>query len=174
MHKSISSTFTLGGLLLLTGCAPIQPRTVDLSGTMFNAVQAGDLIQPGPNTIKGGAFMRQVGGGVVTCAGEEVALVPATQYAAARMRALYGTDGEFGANTSRYVAFSPDIEGYAMLTRRTRCDAQGNFIFEKVANGTFYITTTVRWSVSRSEQGSKLMQRTAVKDGAIANLVISP
>ena len=36
--------------------------------------------EPGTSGVKGQAFLRQQGGGIVTCAGSEVFLVPATPY----------------------------------------------------------------------------------------------
>lgn len=46
----------------------------------------------GDGEIRGNAFMMQRGGGVVTCAGNEVYLIPHNDYAAERLGALY--DGE--------------------------------------------------------------------------------
>lgn len=155
----------------------MQPKVVDLSSTSFNAIQASELLKPGTNTIKGGAFMRQIGGGVVTCAGETVNLIPVTSYATARMKAIYDTDGSdgfTGINQTRMMTFTPDVEGYQFLTRKTRCDAQGNFVFDKVATGSFFVTTTVRWSVGNSGQGSVLMQRATVTNDESINLIIAP
>jgi hypothetical protein len=42
----------------------------------------------------------------------------------------------------RDLKFVPDVAEYTSLVRVTRCDAQGNFAFDKVADGEFYVQNT--------------------------------
>jgi hypothetical protein len=62
------------GVLLLaagavfTGCAIREPMEMK---TKFDYAQHEPYMQPGNNGIKGQGFMRQLGGGVVTCAGTQ-------------------------------------------------------------------------------------------------------
>jgi len=156
---------------VLTGCAAPPPTPTFVVSTPFNQKEAADLLRPGPNTIKGNAFMRQQGGGVVTCAGSEVHLVPATAYARQRMVAIYGTT-ESGTN-SRPVNLAPPPSDYAAHTRPTRCDSAGNFVFDKVADGEFFVTTVVAWRVAGRQQGGNMMARTVVRDGQVASLVMA-
>jgi hypothetical protein len=131
-------------------------------------------MEPGGNIVKGNGFMRQQGGGVVTCAGSTVTLVPATAYADERAAALYGIVNERRASTSNVMLrFEPDYPAYKTLVKQTMCDAQGNFTFERVADGTFYVTTFVNWKVGASQQGAALAIRVVVAGGQTTSVVIS-
>src|SRR5690606_36651641 len=88
----------------LAGCAqlplgpfgPTEPAapvgTVYRIDTAYDKTLAARLLSNGPNTVTGSASVRQRNGTVVTCAGQTVYLVPATDYARIRVRALYGSD----------------------------------------------------------------------------------
>lgn len=117
--------------------------------------------------------MRQQGGGIVTCAGQPVYLVPATPYATERIRVLYGNT-ERGFNPGRRQQFSPDPPEYRQFVKSARCDAQGNFTFDRVADGEFYINTSVMWQVAQTQQGGQLMQSVKLKGGQSVSLVIAP
>ena len=131
-----------GGLvcLLMAACASIQPKFVDVS-VRFDAEAAREQMKDGKNTIKGSAFLRQNGGGVVTCAGYPVNIVPDTEYARARMRVNYDSTehGFLDANQARFgrhsiVSKNVPVE-YVHLMRKSKCDAMGNFAFEDVGDG---------------------------------------
>jgi hypothetical protein len=155
----------------ITGCVqPQAPITVTLNST-FNEEEAKSLLKDGTNTIQGNAFMRQQGGGVVTCAGNEVFLTPDTDYSKERMVAIYGSS-EIGLS-QRPIQFIPDIKAYKDLVKKTQCNSQGNFKFEKVADGTFYVVTSVLWQVANSPQGGNLMKKVSVKNGEIQDIIIA-
>ena len=80
--------FIITGLvaLLTAGCSG---RVIETT-VPFNPKEVAFINQRGAADIEGQAFFRQQGGGVVTCAGEEVMLVPAGQYATERMSQIYG------------------------------------------------------------------------------------
>lgn len=160
---------------VLTGCAaPVQQRPAINISVPFDSAQASRLLQDGANTIKGNAFLRQRGGGVVTCAGSQVYLVPGTDYAKQRFAALYSGDGNTGINRRRIdPIFVPDSAEYKASVKTTKCDAQGNFVFDRVADGTFYLTTVVNWQVGGVNQGGHLMHRAQVKGVETLNLVMT-
>lgn len=117
--------------------------------------------------------MKQRGGGVVTCAGNTVTLIPATDYAGARMLNIYGsTQGGVNSNP-KPPRFSPDSPEYRSMVKTTRCDAQGNFNFDRVADGDFYVQTFVAWEVAGRAQGGNLMQRASVRGGQIVSVVLA-
>ncbi|MCW5668119.1 MAG: hypothetical protein KIT86_00570 [Hydrogenophaga sp.] len=156
--------------VILSGCAAPQLATVNIESP-FDATQAKLQTQDGLNSIKGSGFLRQRGGGVVTCAGSEVVLIPATYYARERIAHLYGTGG---INRHRLnPTFVPDPPEYRTFTKKTRCDAQGNFMFERVADGDFFVTTGVHWQVGGTNQGGPIMSRARVAGGETINIVIS-
>lgn len=158
---------------LLAGCIlPPQVASTFEITAKFDAAAAASLMAPGKNTIRGNAFLRQQGGGVVTCAGAEVSLIPATAYATERMAALYGPLGNQSHVSRRSTKFIPDLAIYHTTKRHTRCDAQGNFVFEDVADGSFYVVTGVWWQVA-TPQGGNVMHPVTVQGGQAAALIMS-
>jgi len=64
--------------LALTGCVTVQQVQIS---TPYDADAITPFVAPGSNQLTGSALIRQMGGGVVTCAGYPVHLIPATPYA---------------------------------------------------------------------------------------------
>ncbi|WP_143735975.1 hypothetical protein [Methyloprofundus sedimenti] len=86
----------------------------------------------GSNTVTGQAFLRQRGGGVVTCAGNTVIMYPNNLYFLAKRNG------------------SPEVEindESSFMEKSTQCDATGNFEFSNIQNGEWVIETTVGWDV---------------------------
>ena len=125
----------LGLPLVFAGCATQQsaPRFVKMQ-TKFDYSEHEPYVHPGENSIRGRAFLDQQGG-VVTCAGSRVLLVPGTSY--------------FREMIRHFVARSepdPPETPYPSLKdmfRKTQCDAQGNFSFPNLPDGAFFILTEV-------------------------------
>lgn len=158
----------------LAGCVTPPPaRTVNLTAP-FDQAAATRLLEPGPNTLKINAFMRQQGGGVVTCAGAPVMLVPATAYADERMNSLYGPGfSGVGFSAGQPVTFVPNEPGYKLAQRETICDAQGNAVFERLTEGRFYVITAVLWNVGNARQGGYLAKRIEVRNGLTGTEILS-
>ena len=142
-------------LLALVGCAS-GPFALE---ARFDEATAARLAAPGPNTITGAALIRQRGGGVVTCAGGAVTLVPVTAYS--KEWALYefgmeasATEGYRAQEAKPYFYKHP--ASWANTVRTAYCDTQGNFRFENVADGQFYIGAEVKWMVGYVPQGGKI------------------
>lgn len=166
---------------LIAGCAlpPAQPKIRLL--TTFDKVQAEKLLMDGPNTIKGSSLMRQVNGGVVTCAGESVQLLPATTYAAERVRHIYGSDtagirlaSVAQSNPEPFETTDPDFES---RFKNTTCDAQGYFKFERVADGEFFVLSGIVWKANPRSvifEGGFMMRRIKVQGGETKELVLTP
>jgi len=165
----------------LTGCAvPKQQPKISLV-SVFDKDQAERMMAEGTNSIKGSSLMRQVNGGVVTCAGRAVALFPATQYAIERMRFIYGSDtsGTVGAmslqtNPEPFTNTDPD---YRRMIKTTQCDAQGFFKFEKLSDGEFIVLTTIFWKSNPNSafyEGGGMMRKIKVQSGEVKEIVIAP
>lgn len=163
MKRALVTSF-----LLLAACAP---QRVPVNAT-FNASEAAFAQRPGNASITGQAFMRQLGGGVVTCAGEQIILIPVTTYSTERMRIIYGN-----TNSGRSFIGGPipvDAPPEYMQTSKTAtCDAQGNFRFEQLPPGEYYLTGVVRWIAGNVPQGGALMRRVTVLPGQTQNILLS-
>lgn len=155
----------------ITACATTEPQIVSLNSS-WDSAKAAHIDKDGTNSVKGNAFMRQQGGGVVTCAGSTVTLIPATPYAVERLTQLYGA-GDSGFNSIRNFRFVPDPYEYQAMTRRTTCDSQGNFQFERVPDGDYFVVTSVTWVVGYAQQGGNLMQRVRLMNAARPAIVMS-
>lgn len=159
--------------LVLSGCA--TQKTVHLVSS-FDEPQAKRLLEAGTATVKGSALLRQLNGGVVTCAGNEVRLVPATAYAKERATLLYGSalGGINPMNALIQPIFVPNEPTYAQLVRLTRCDAQGFFRFENLSAGEFYVTTHVSWQTGPYDlQGGLLSQLIQINKGESKEIVLT-
>ncbi|MBU4610536.1 hypothetical protein IMZ29_08285 [Achromobacter sp. GG226] len=131
----------------------------------------------GSGTLTGTAFLRQNGGGIVTCAGNEVMLQPATAYTDEVTRISVGGTTRIGATLydgGRYTRVPDNLdERFVTLSRMTVCDAEGNFTFDNVKDGEYVVVTDVKWFVARQRQGGTLATRAIVKDGKSSRLVLS-
>jgi hypothetical protein len=171
----IASTHIAAGLAVcLCGCVSV---TKVPTHETFVPSEAMHIMDEGPHTVAGQSFWRTVGGDVKTCAGFEVDLFPATAYAAERMRILYGSDTA-GTNTASFVQKKPattDPE-YMRYARKTKCDADGKFAFNKVAPGSYYVVTFTTWSTGQAyalPEGGYQMRR-VIAGPESDGLIISP
>lgn len=164
----------------LVGCVSTGParQTINVNEP-FDAAVAMEMIADGDGRLNGAAFLRQQGGGVVTCAGNQVRLLPATGYALERMAGIYGNP--FSLGEVKYVGVYsprvnavvlPDPDEYSRISRSTTCDAQGNFEFQGIKDGRYFVATHVVWRV-RSEEGGALASLISVKNGKAAKVIMS-
>ena len=63
---------------------------------------------------------------------------------------------------------------YEAAMRETVCDAGGNFSFEEVADGSYFVQTSVFWRAGYNWQGGSMMSPVMVADGETKKLVINP
>ena len=160
----------LGIALVVTACAPVTP-SVTATVTAFDASEVAFIHQGGPNSLRGQAFLRQRDGGVVTCAGQRVWLYPEGGHSRERIGNIYGTT--LMAAQAKARVDDPSAE-YLRHTRQTICDAQGNFAFEGIANGRYFVVTSVVWDVGGLPQGGHVMAPIALTNGESKRLIIAP
>ncbi|MFC5508969.1 MULTISPECIES: hypothetical protein [Hyphomicrobiales] len=124
--------------LALSGCVERKPATV-----AFSVEEAAFIRKTGTTVITGHAFRTKPSGVVVNAAGQLVRLVPATAYARERFANFYGTR-KFVPHRDYPRDDNPD-PAYGDYTRTTKAEANGRFVFEKVAPGDYFVTTQVIW-----------------------------
>lgn len=137
---------------------PIAPSEVDWSR------------KNGANTVSGTAQMKD-GNTTHTCAGQSVNLIPDSAYARARMTAIFGstTRGTRAASLGA-VKFEKDDPLYVSTLRRTRCDASGSFSFQRVPDGVWYVTTSVKWEQGSQVMGGSMMKQVDVRGGRLVKV----
>lgn len=156
LNKTIVLLMALGAL----GCAPRETVTVDAD------VSQEDLAPyqaPGTASVTGQGFMRQRGGTVVTCAGEDVYLVPDLPPIRNAIQALAGGHEVELAGARRW----------GPAAHRSQCDAQGNFAFENLPAATWQVLTTVSWEVDRRPQGGGLARVVTTTEGEVTNVLLT-
>ena len=150
----------------------------------FDAEAVAFIHERGSNKVMGSAYLRQQGGGVVTCAGHTVWLVPHSEHSHERVRKMYPKVeeretaylealGEVYGEPAYGKRLPREVPEYYATTRQTPCDAQGRFEFEQVADGRYYLTTEVLWWVGGNAQGGQLMAPVMVTGGETAKVVLT-
>ena len=143
--------------------------------TSFDPQEVAWFDKEGTNSIEGSALIRQSGGDVVTCAGNEVHLIPVSHYATERMLAIYGS-AERGYSQFGSAVIKGEPDHLYMITSQTkRCNAQGAFSFSDLPDGSFYLVTIIRWRVSEyRHEGGALMARITLEEGKTGEVVLTP
>ena len=148
----------------LTGC--VAPKKTVLLSTRFAAQDHTAYMAKGTAKVTGQAFLRQQGGGTVTCAGSRAILLPATPYFLESTSILARGDMVDNAGNT------PGPSNAALL-RETRCDAQGNFDFENVPAGRYILMSEVTWVIANSRQGGMVKREVDVSDGSSNRFLLS-
>ena len=160
--------------LLITSCATVPATEVPLS-TTFTKSDVAWFAGTGIGKIEGSAFLRTKGGAVKTCAGYDVQLLPYSAYAAERMRFIYGNETKghlFGPR--RAWKFVPDEPDFYSSLKKSVCNANGEFEFEGLPAGDYYIITNVTWDICKVfDEGGKLMQKVSIADGEVKKATLT-
>ena len=176
----------LAAILIIGACATTRPTAVPKISVPFDTEQASQAITDGPNTIVGSALIRQSGGGIVHCGGREVLLVGATDYSLELVSLVFGsTDKGYVRAAGRRRSVRETIfqavyvhPDWWQAAKMTLCDAQGEFVFDDVADGAYLLLVSVVWNVpsryGSSVQGGTMMSRIEISGGKPHRLVMSP
>lgn len=124
-------------------------------------------LSDGSGEIAGEAFLRQRGGGVVTCAGAGVVAYPAGPWVDAWVKA---NDPYWRSNMFE-EELHPDLFGY---TRHTTCRNDGTFVFRNMPAGDWFITTTVTWWIPGrygGTEGGVLTRRVSVANDLVEIII---
>ena len=141
----------------MTSCASFQP----IERPAFDPAEYAQLEgRTGTGIVTGQVFLRTRIGEVRYGAGSEVMLNPVTSYS----RFWYET----GYQGSRNLA-PPDIRQDKYIIT-TQADGNGNFRFENVPPGDYYLTSDVIWQVPignymSSQQGGYISEPITVENG---------
>ena len=167
MQRTVSflGALSLSACALLTVVEPsLTPADVQISST---------ALEPGSGTVTGSALFRLRGGGSMTCHGNAVFLIPATESASSELQRIFG--GEQG---HVWHGGSVSLGGGTLViapepNRRAICNAQGFFTFANVGAGKWHIMTNVLWTVDGQYQGGALLTTVELADGQETDVVLS-
>lgn len=143
-----------------------QAETARIAGQQARQMQMTNIfdvnghkqyLHVGTGSIKGQGFMKQRSGGVVTCAGSLVYLVPDTPF----FNEIIEIEKK-GKDPKTDQKLDPKYK--AFLNKQSQCDAQGNFYFTDLPASKWVVITEVSWSVGYNQQGGVLVKRIAVND----------
>lgn len=127
---------------------------------------------PGTGRINGKLTYR-VGGRTYSCAATGVNLVPVTPWTRARMVILYQSDHAAASPAAEVRTRTPPgrTEDYSQFVKHADCDAAGNFIFDKLADGGWFAITVAKAPVaSAASPDIAIMRHVEVKGGRAVSL----
>jgi hypothetical protein len=157
-------------LLLTAGCAPTIMQ-VGIAPADVAAARA--ALEPGDAVITGSAVMRQQGGGTVTCAGNEVHLVPATGSATSELTRVFGAEEGYVRRGGSTTMGGGTLVVPPEPNRTVLCNAQGFFRFSDVRPGRWHVMTAVVWAAGENYQGGTILVTTEVASGQEVEVVLS-
>jgi len=167
----IAVTAAVIAAVIVAGCQSSRPPAT----VSFSVEEAAFIRKPGTGVIVGHAFRTRPSGTVVNAAGEVVRLVPATAFARERFKQLYGERKYVPA--SAYPKQDTPDPAYAEYTRTTKAEANGRFVFDKVAPGSYFISTQVIWGDedALTREGGSVYDTVAItgKETEPVNVVLS-
>lgn len=162
----------IAAALALSSCSWQDTRW--LPREVFDPAQVAWSQGPGPNTVSGQALYTSLAGDMRVCANQTVRLIPDSPYARQRFLELYGSDVSGLSNGKNFGTYGPDRSDprYLATARSTTCNDAGNFKFDGVPNGTYYVLSTMLWSSTTTVDvpGSAAFKRVQVKDGQTAEI----
>jgi hypothetical protein len=124
--------------------------------------QAADYInKQGTSTIEAHAFYRDEKGKVIYAAGEHAYLIPVTQYAEQRFAQVYGKSKYI---QTKYMPWDESDPQFKKYMRSTKAEANGRFSFDHVAQGDYYVATSVSWMPENSiiAKGAAIYERVTI------------
>ncbi len=164
--------------LVIAGCA-ITPHV--FVNTYTPEVLPEISADSGIHSLSGSAFLRQQGGGIVTCAGNGVKakkILPVVRNDYAKE---YLKLPDYVKNVTNVDVGLLDFENKLKKitdenTFTTTCDVDGKFKIDKLKSGVYDVTTSVVWVVGDSVQGGTLAKVVTIPDKTeptITNIVLS-
>ena len=118
----------------------------------------------GNSSVSGKAFLKLRDGTERDCAGFNVELLPVATYSSERIFHTYGNNraGQVLLEDNP-PQFSPDAPGYHEYVLKGTCNAQGEFRFEKVPTGDYFVMVFIIWELPGLDPpvktGGALMKR---------------
>lgn len=166
----LSTTF----LLILSGCISgnglqrIKTQNITLT-TSFDANAAAYILEKGSATITGSASLTDTYGETISCAGNNVFLVPVTEYSTERYHHLFGenSNGFSSDDIIFHVRFKPDNPEFREYMKVSTCNYVGEFTFDNIPAGEYYLGTNIISEVEgyNTIKGGALAKKITIQEG---------
>ncbi len=185
VRTGAATAMLAAGALALAGCADMQPNGPGpVTGAPygyappppsqaapggFSPQEFAWSVNGGPGEIGVHVAYRSVSGERWTCAGQVIALIPATRYSAERMQVLYGSQSRAivpAAEVRSRNAAQPGID-YGRYVRTGSCDAHDGVDFARLPIGPYFLIARARPRGHNAgpNDGVVIMQRLDVGPG---------
>jgi hypothetical protein len=152
--------------LCLGGCAAPNAEPVNQvhkRTRIFDPDEYRQFDLPGTGVIEGQAFLLTRGGDVKHGAGKEVTLRPKT---------MYSTEEQLMRFTVGMAIEKPDPRESKYI-RKTKADAFGNFRFERLPAGEYYLSCPIFWETLNRFTGGMAVGEAAVSDGQVVKVNVT-
>jgi hypothetical protein len=135
-------------LVAAGAAAAATPRLIQLDST-FSVDDVKWVREQGDATVSGKAFLRQRDGTLKDCAGFNVELLPVATYSSERIFRTYGNNraGQVLLEENP-PKFTPDAPGYHEFLIKGTCNAAGEFRFDKVPAGDYFVMVFIIWDLT--------------------------
>lgn len=157
--------------MVLAACSTTAPRYYSRTPFWTDDVAASG--KPGANTLTGSATFALSGNQMQPCGPIPVRLVPDSRYARQRFMELYGSDVSGAASGIGFNQYGPETGDYRWLDSgaQTSC-ANGNFSFQNVSDGTWYVVTTWVDSSNPKARSYSMFKRVVLAGGQPAQVTL--
>lgn len=145
-------------LIFLNACQTPQPRNATFIETEYVPYD-----RVGTGRIEGQTFMATRGGAVIRGAGREVWLNPVTSYSMEWYeRSVVG-----------YQPLEPSDARAKRFSKTTIADADGNFSFDGLPAGEYYLACQIVWEAGSTTTGGIAHQRVTVREGQTTKAIVT-
>ena len=128
---------------------------------------------PGVAAIRGTVGYRGAAG-AYSCKGAVVALTPDTPYSRRRIQRLYGSPERAAVPVSvvRSRQSSAPSDAFSKFVRTTRCDGSGNFGFDKLPAGAWFVIVAVKPASGEGESVALLRRVQTGRSPQVRSVVL--
>lgn len=162
--KKLHLIFCLSMYLVITGCATPHTFVNTYTPETLPVISSGSDI----HTLSGSAFLRQRGGGIVSCAGKTVKAEREIPIQRNDYVKEYSNLSQFTKDATKVDERMLDFDSKLKTlidanTFTTTCDIDGKFQIGKLKSGVYTVSTHIVWTVGDKYQG-----------GIVAEVVVIP